>query len=150
MGNGYGCTEAGTAVTLNDFKPFRADTVGKPLPGMELKIVNADAEGIGEVLVRSKTVMSHYLDDPEMTAETIRDGWLITGDLGRVDRDGHLQLFGRKKNMIVTEEGKNIYPEDVETVFEGLGGEGILRVCGEFSVAGAHDGGREACAGDSS
>jgi long-chain acyl-CoA synthetase len=119
VGNGYGCTEAGTAITLNDFKPFRADTVGKPLPGMELKIVNADAEGIGEVLVRSKTVMSHYLDDPEMTAETIRDGWLITGDLGRVDRDGHLQLFGRKKNMIVTEEGKNIYPEDVETVFEG-------------------------------
>jgi long-chain acyl-CoA synthetase len=120
VGNGYGCTEAGTAITLNDFKPFRADTVGKPLPGMELKIVNADAEGIGEVLVRSKTVMSHYLDDPEMTAETIRDGWLITGDLGRVDCDGHLQLFGRKKNMIVTEEGKNIYPEDVETVFEGL------------------------------
>src|SRR3984957_19715686 len=120
VGNGYGCTEAGTAITLNDFKPFRADTVGKPLSGMELKIVNADAEGIGEVLVRSKTVMSHYLDDPEMTAETIRDGWLVTGDLGRVDRDGHLQLFGRKKNMIVTEEGKNIYPEDVETVFEGL------------------------------
>ncbi len=120
VGNGYGCTEAGTAITLNDFKPFRADTVGKPLPGMELQIVKADAEGIGEVLVRSKTVMSHYLDDPEMTAETIRDGWLVTGDLGCVDRDGHLQLFGRKKNMIVTEEGKNIYPEDVETVFEGL------------------------------
>jgi long-chain acyl-CoA synthetase len=120
VGNGYGCTEAGTAITLNDFKPFRADTVGKPLPGMELKIVNVDAEGIGEVLVHSKTVMSHYLDDPVMTAETIRDGWLVTGDLGRVDRDGHLQLFGRKKNMIVTEEGKNIYPEDVETVFEGL------------------------------
>jgi long-chain acyl-CoA synthetase len=118
--NGYGCTEAGTAITLNDFKPFRADTVGKPLPGMEVKIVNADAEGIGEVTVRSKTVMSHYLDEPEMTAETIRDGWLFTGDLGRIDRDGHLKLFGRKKNMIVTEEGKNIYPEDVETVFEGL------------------------------
>jgi long-chain acyl-CoA synthetase len=120
VGNGYGCTEAGTAITLNDFKPFRADTVGKPLPGMKVKIVSADADGIGEVAVRSKTVMSHYLDDPEMTAETIQNGWLITGDLGRIDRNGHLQLFGRKKNMIVTEEGKNIYPEDVETVFEGL------------------------------
>jgi long-chain acyl-CoA synthetase len=120
VGNGYGCTEAGTAITLNDFKPFRADTVGKPLPGMEVRIVSADADGIGEVAVRSKTVMSHYLDDPDMTAETIQNGWLITGDLGRIDRDGHLQLFGRKKNMIVTEEGKNIYPEDVETVFEGL------------------------------
>jgi len=70
--------------------------------------------------VRSKTVMSHYLDDPEMTAETIIDGWLMTGDLGRVDDAGHLQLFGRKKNMIVTEGGKNIYPEDIENNFEGL------------------------------
>ncbi|MGA8223638.1 MAG: AMP-binding protein [Candidatus Acidiferrales bacterium] len=120
VGNGYGCTEAGTAITLNDFRPFRADTVGKPLPGMEVKILNHDAEGIGEVAVRSKTVMSHYLDDPVMTAETIADGWLLTGDLGRLDASGHLQLFGRKKNMIVTEEGKNVYPEDIETVFEGL------------------------------
>jgi long-chain acyl-CoA synthetase len=120
VGNGYGCTEAGTAITLNDFKPFRADTVGKPLPGMEVKIVNPDSDGIGEVAVRSKTLMSHYLDDPEMTAETIVNGWLVPGDLGRIDSSGHLQLFGRKKNMIVTEEGKNIYPEDIETYFEGL------------------------------
>jgi long-chain acyl-CoA synthetase len=120
VGNGYGCTEAGTAITLNDFKPFRADTVGKPLPGMDVKIVNPDSEGIGEVAVRSKTLMSHYLDDPEMTAETIVNGWLVPGDLGRIDSAGHLQLFGRKKNMIVTEEGKNIYPEDIETYFEGL------------------------------
>ena len=120
VGNGYGCTEAGTAITLNDFKPFRADTVGKPLPGMDIRIVDPDAEGIGEVAVRSKTVMSHYLDDPEMTAEAIVDGWLMTGDLGRIDATGHLQLFGRKKNMIVTEEGKNIYPEDIETAFESL------------------------------
>ena len=120
VANAYGCTEAGTAITVNDLRPFRADTVGKPLPGAELRIVNPDAEGIGEVHVRSKTVMSHYLDDPEMTAETIVDGWLVTGDLGRLDRTGHLQLFGRKKNMIVTEEGKNIYPEDIEAAFEGL------------------------------
>ena len=66
---------------MNDLKPFRPDTVGKPLPGMEIRILNANAEGIGEVAVRSKTVMSHYLDDPEMTAETIVDGWLMTGDL---------------------------------------------------------------------
>jgi len=107
-------------ITLNDFKPFRADTVGKPLPGLEVKILSPDAEGIGEVAARGKTVMSQYLDEPEMTAETIVDSWLLTGDLGRVDSTGHLQLFGRKKNMIVTEEGKNIYPEDVETVFDGL------------------------------
>jgi long-chain acyl-CoA synthetase len=120
VANGYGLTEAGTAITVNDLKPFRADTVGKPLPGMEVRILNPDAQGIGEVSVRSKTVMSGYLNEPELTAEAIVDGWLMTGDLGRFDATGHLQLFGRKKNMIVTEEGKNIYPEDVESVFESL------------------------------
>jgi long-chain acyl-CoA synthetase len=120
VANGYGLTEAGTAITVNDLKPFRADTVGKPLPGMEVRVLHRDANGIGEVAVRSKTVMSGYLNEPELTAETIVNGWLMTGDLGRFDLTGHLQLFGRKKNMIVTEEGKNIYPEDVESVFESL------------------------------
>jgi long-chain acyl-CoA synthetase len=120
VANGYGLTEAGTAITVNDLKPFRADTVGKPLPGMEVRIVNPAADGVGEVSVRSKTVMAGYLNEPELTAETIVNGWLLTGDLGRFDEAGHLQLTGRKKNMIVTEEGKNIYPEDIETVFESL------------------------------
>ena len=118
--NGYGLTEAGTALTLNDLKPFRGDTVGKPLPGVELRVLSPNEEGVGEIAARSKTVMSRYLDDAELTLETIVDGWLLTGDLGRFDKSGHLQLFGRKKNMIVTEGGKNIYPEDIETVFEGL------------------------------
>ena len=120
VANGYGLTEAGTAITVNDLKPFRADTVGKPLPGMEVRVLHPDANGIGEVAVRSKTVMSGYLNEPELTAETIVNGWLMTGDLGRFDLTGHLQLFGRKKNMIVTEEGKNVYPEDVESAFESL------------------------------
>jgi long-chain acyl-CoA synthetase len=120
VANCYGLTEAGTAITVNDLKPFRADTVGKPLPGMEVRIVNPAADGVGEVSVRSKTVMVGYLNEPELTAETIVDGWLLTGDLGRFDDAGHLQLAGRKKNMIVTEEGKNIYPEDIESVFEGI------------------------------
>jgi long-chain acyl-CoA synthetase len=120
VANGYGLTEACTAVSVNDLKPFRADTVGKPLPGVEVRILDPDAEGIGEIAVRGRNVMSHYLDDPELTAETIVNGWLRTGDLGRIDEMGHLQLVGRKKNMIVTEGGKNIYPEDVESVFDGL------------------------------
>jgi long-chain acyl-CoA synthetase len=120
VANGYGLTEAGTAVTVNDLRPFRADTVGKPLPGMEVRILNPDADGIGQVSVRSKTVMAGYLNEPELTAQTIVDGWLMTGDMGRFDASGHLQLFGRKKNMIVTEEGKNVYAEDIEQAFEGL------------------------------
>jgi long-chain acyl-CoA synthetase len=117
---GYGLTEACTAVTLNDLKPFRADTVGKPLPGTEVRLLNPDGDGIGEVAVRSRAVMSHYLDDPEQTAQTIVEGWLLTGDQGRFEAHGHLQLVGRKKNMIVTAGGKNIYPEDIESVFEDL------------------------------
>jgi len=120
IANGYGCTEACTAITVNDMKPFRPETLGKPVAGMQVRIINAGADGVGEVAVRSKTVMSHYLDDPELTAETIVDGWLLTGDLGKIDTGGHLQLRGRKKNMIVTAEGKNIYPEDIESVFESL------------------------------
>jgi long-chain acyl-CoA synthetase len=120
VANGYGLTEACTVLTLNDLKPFRADTVGKPLPGVELRILNPDSDGVGEVAAHSKTIMSHYLDDPELTAQTIVDGWLLTGDLGRLETSGHLQLLGRKKNMIVTEGGKNIYPEDVETAFDGV------------------------------
>jgi long-chain acyl-CoA synthetase len=87
---------------------------------VELRVLSPNQEGIGEIAARSKTVMSHYLDDPELTLQTIVEGWLLTGDLGRFDNSGHLQLFGRKKNMIVTEGGKNIYPEDIEAVFDVL------------------------------
>ncbi len=120
VANGYGLTEAGTAITVNDLKPFRADTVGKPLPGMEVRITNPDASGVGEVTVRSKTVMAGYLNEPELTSRAIVDGWLQTGDLGHFDAQGHLHLAGRKKNMIVTEGGKNIYPEDIEGAFDSL------------------------------
>ncbi|HET9993869.1 MAG TPA: AMP-binding protein [Candidatus Acidoferrum sp.] len=120
VANAYGLTEACMGITANDLKPFRADTVGKPLPGIEVRVVDPASDGVGEVAVRSKTVMAGYLNDPELTAEAIVDGWLMTGDLGRFDESGHLQLSGRKKNMIVTEEGKNIYPEDIESVFESL------------------------------
>jgi long-chain acyl-CoA synthetase len=120
VANGYGLTEACTVLTLNDLKPFRSDTVSKPLPRVDLRILNPDAEGIGEVAAHSKTIMSHYLDDPELTTQTIVDGWLLTGDLGRLEPSGHLQLLGRKKNMIVTEGGKNVYPEDIESAFDGL------------------------------
>jgi long-chain acyl-CoA synthetase len=120
VANGYGLTEACTAITVNDLKPFRANTVGKPLPGVEVRILSPNSEGVGEVAVKSRAVMSHYLDDPELTAQTIVDGWLLTGDLGRFDGTGHLQLLGRQKNMIVTAGGKNIYPEDIEMVFDGL------------------------------
>ena len=118
---GYGLTEACTVLTVNDLKPFRADSVGSPLPGVELEIRDTDANnGVGEVWAKSKTVMKGYLDDPKQTAEVLSDGWLRTGDLGRIDASGHLHLVGRSKNMIVTAGGKNIYPEDIENAFDDL------------------------------
>lgn len=117
---GYGLTEASTVITVNDLKPFRGDTVGKPVAGVDLEIRGANESGIGEVWVRGRTVMKGYLDAPDLTAEALVDGWLRTGDLGCVDVSGHLKLVGRAKNMIVTEGGKNIYPEDIESNFEHL------------------------------
>jgi long-chain acyl-CoA synthetase len=117
---GYGLTETVAVSTLNDLKPYRADTVGTAVPGVELEIRNADASGVGEVWLRGRTVMQGYLNNPEATREALVDGWFRTGDLGSVDVSGHLKLVGRSKNMIVTDGGKNIYPEDIEAVFESV------------------------------
>ncbi len=150
VANGYGLTEAGTAVTLNDFNPFRPDTVGRPLPGMEIRIVEPDAEGIGEVAVRSKTVMSHYLDDPEMTAETIVDGWLMTGDFGRIDADGPFAaLRPQEKHDRHRRREKYLSRRHRERV-RGAAGEGILRLCGELYLAAADHGRRTTGAGAAS
>ncbi len=129
---GYGMTEAGTAVTLNDLKPYRGDTVGRPVPGTEVEIRSADELGVGEVWVRGPSVMRGYLDDPELTEETLVAGWLKTGDLGSFDASGHLRLSGRAKNMIVTEGGKNVYPEDVEALLGDIPG------CEEYCVFAAN------------
>ena len=117
---GYGLTEAVTVLTLNDLKPFRPDTVGAPVPGVEVQIREPDASGFGEVWVRSRTVMQGYFEAPDATREALVDGWLRTGDLGTLDAAGHLKLVGRLKNMIVTDGGKNIYPEDIEAAFDAV------------------------------
>ncbi|HEX5037333.1 MAG TPA: AMP-binding protein [bacterium] len=129
---GYGLTEVCQAVSLNDCRPYRSDTVGKPLHGCEVEIRNADAAGVGEVWVRSPCLMSGYFKNERLTAETIVDGWLKSGDLGRLDAKGHLKLTGRSKNMIVTKGGKNVYPEDVELAF------GHLRESEESCIFSAH------------
>jgi long-chain acyl-CoA synthetase len=117
---GYGLTEACTVLTVNDLKPFRATTVGRPVRGVELQVRDRDQAGVGEVYARGRTIMAGYLDAPELTREALIDGWLRTGDLGTIDASGHLRLWGRSKNMIVTDGGKNVYPEDVEATFERI------------------------------
>lgn len=130
---GYGLTEACTVLTVNDMKPFRPDSVGKPLDGVEIVLRNEDPDtGVGEVWVKSRTVMLGYYKEPALTAEAIQDGWLKTGDLGYFDAAGHLHLVGRSKNMIVTAGGKNIYPEDVEGAFESLDVEELCVVASNY------------------
>ena len=124
---GYGLTEACTVVAVQDLKPFRADSVGRAAPGTQIRVVDADASGVGNVEVRGPTVMKEYYKDPQQSAEAIVQGWLRTGDMGRIDQDGYLRLSGRAKNMIVTSGGKNVYPEDIEGAFDGL-------PCEEFAV----------------
>ncbi len=129
---GYGLTEACTVATVNDLRPFRADSVGRPVDGVEVRIRDAGTDGVGEVLVRGRTVMTGYLDEPELTAEAIRDGWLHTGDLGWLDASGHLHLVGRSKNMIVTAGGKNVYPEDVEQFLDGLPADELVVLASSY------------------
>ncbi len=118
---GYGLTEVCTVATVNDLSPFRADTVGRAVPGVEVVIHAPNADGVGEVWIRGRTVMKGYLDAPDLTAAAIdAEGFLHTGDLGWLDAAHHLHLVGRSKNMIVTAGGKNIYPEDIEAAFDGL------------------------------
>ena len=90
--------------------------MGPPIPGVEVRFKPVDGAeaGEGEVLIRGPNVMKGYYEAPEMTAKVLKDGWFHTGDIGRIDEDGHLVICGRSKNVIVSEAGKNIYPEEVE------------------------------------
>jgi long-chain acyl-CoA synthetase len=113
---GYGLTEAGPLVSVNREKANRPGSVGPPLAGMEVIIDDPDEEGVGEIVVRGPNVMMGYHNDPEETAKVLdREGWLRTGDFGFLDSDGFLYISGRKKNVIIAKNGKNVYPEEIET-----------------------------------
>ncbi|MCS6954382.1 MAG: AMP-binding protein, partial [Bryobacteraceae bacterium] len=111
---GYGLTETAALVTVASPEPHMVGSVGRPLAHTEVRIDSPNEDGIGEVLIRGENVMKGYLNNPEATAEAIRDGWLHSGDLGYVDRHGCLHITGRKKEVVVLSSGKNVYPEEVE------------------------------------
>ena len=111
---GYGLTECSPLVAGNTDFFQRDDSAGLPIPNVEYKIDNPNDEGIGEIIVKGPNVMLGYYKDDEKTKQTIIDGWFHTGDLGKVDENGYLYITGRCKSVIVTKNGKNIYPEEVE------------------------------------
>ncbi len=111
---GYGLTETSPILALNRLRKFRDEAAGLPLPTVEVQIVEPDAAGRGEIVARGATVMLGYYKDEAATRAVIRDGWFHTGDLGYFDADGFLHISGRKKNLIVARNGKNVAPEELE------------------------------------
>jgi long-chain acyl-CoA synthetase len=116
---GYGLTETSPIVTLNPVEHYKETSVGKVIPRMEMRIREPDAEGRGEILIRGPVVMQGYYRNEAATREVLSaDGWLSTGDVGYLDHENYLFLTGRQKSMIVTEGGKNVYPEEIEDRFQ--------------------------------
>lgn len=114
MFQGYGMTENSPIIAVNKDRYYKPASVGLPMPGTEIKIIDQDENGVGEIICRGDSVMLGYYENPEETSKVLIDGWLYTGDYGYFDKDGFLYISGRKKNVIVTKNGKNIFPEEVE------------------------------------
>jgi long-chain acyl-CoA synthetase len=111
---GYGLTETAPVVAFNPLERIRPGSVGVPLPGVEVRIDRPDKDGVGEIAIRGPNVMRGYYRHPEATAEVMRDGWFLSGDLGYLTPDGYVVITGRAKEVIVLSSGKNIYPEEIE------------------------------------
>jgi long-chain acyl-CoA synthetase len=111
---GYGLTETSPVISFNPLNRIKRGSVGLPLPQVEVKIMNPDKEGVGEIAVRGPNVMKGYYRNPEETDKVIKDRWFFTGDLGYIDNEGYLYITGRTKELIVLSSGKNIYPEEIE------------------------------------
>ncbi len=121
---GYGLTETSPVLTANPWGAVRFGSVGKALPGVEVEVRPTEGAegGAGEIWVRGPSVMSGYYRNPEASAAALQAGWFCTGDIGRLDADGYLHLSGRTKEIIVTDAGKNVYPEEVEFRYRGIPG----------------------------
>ncbi len=113
---GYGLTETSPILTLNRLNNFKDDSAGLPLPGVQVKINEPDEEGIGEIYVKGDNVMPGYYKNQKLTDDSFADGWFRTGDLGCFDEDGFLHISGRKKNVIIANNGKNVFPEEIEDI----------------------------------
>lgn len=111
---GYGLTECSPLVAGNTDYFSKSDSCGLPIPNVEYKIDSPNEEGVGEIIVKGPNIMLGYYNNPEETNKVLVDGWFHTGDLGKIDSDGYLYITGRCKSVIVTKNGKNIYPEEVE------------------------------------
>jgi long-chain acyl-CoA synthetase len=116
---GYGLTETSPIITINPLEHYKETSVGRPCPGADIKILDPDDRGVGEIIVKGPMVMKGYYNMPADTSEVFTpDGYLKTGDLGYMDGENYLYLTGRARNMIVTEGGKNVYPEEIENEFQ--------------------------------
>ena len=117
---GYGLTETSPVLIAENEKNIRYGSVGLPMPEIEIKIEDKNKQGIGEIVAKGPNIMKEYYEMPEETNKVLKDGWFYTGDLGYVDKDGFIFITGRKKNVIVLKNGKNVYPEELEQLIANL------------------------------
>lgn len=117
---GYGLTEASPVLCAENEENLRYGSVGLPLPSVEIEIRNKNEDGIGEIVAKAPNIMIGYYEMEEETSKILKDGWFYTGDLGYLDDDGFLYITGRKKNVIVLKNGKNVYPEEIEQLISKL------------------------------
>ncbi len=122
MYQGYGLTESSPVIAAEDDKYQRIGSIGKAFPSIEAKIINPDEDGIGELVAKGPSIMLGYYNNEEATKETLEGEWLHTGDLARIDKDGYIFISGRKKFVIVLKNGKNIFPEELETLVNKIEG----------------------------
>lgn len=119
---GYGLTETSPVIGIGTKKYYKLGSIGKTVPSVEAKVIDCNSEGIGELIVKGPNIMLGYYQNDEATEKAIIDGWFHTGDLAKIDKDGYIFICGRKKNVIVLKNGKNIYPEEIEGLINKIEG----------------------------
>ena len=142
---GYGLTESAPVIAAETPKNRKIGSIGKKLPNVEVKIENPDEDGVGELLAKGPNIMLGYYENEEATKSTLdKEGWLHTGDLARIDKEGYIYIAGRKKSVIVLNNGKNVYPEELENllnkvegikesfVYEKKDDDGDVKVCSKI------------------
>lgn len=119
---GYGLTETSPVIGIGTKQFHKIGSIGKPVPSVQVKLLEVNKDGIGELAAKGPSIMLGYFENKEATKKVLQDGWFKTGDLARIDEEGYIFICGRKKSVIVLKNGKNIFPEEIENLVNRIEG----------------------------